>query len=145
MGPPCRAASLPSRRATGPLEREPAAPLAPWSGEERQGVVVGRETEGPYRSTGWWAPDERNASCNARRATRGADAGRRGSSRRTDEQETTSHGRHGLRRLPMARRLRDVMTSNPVCMDKQSSVQQAAQRMRDDGIGDILVTEGERV
>ncbi len=45
----------------------------------------------------------------------------------------------------MARRLRDVMTSNPVCMDKQSSVQQAAQRMRDDGIGDILVTEGERV
>jgi len=30
-------------------------------------------------------------------------------------------------------------------MDKQSSVQQAAQRMRDDGIGDILVTEGERV
>jgi signal-transduction protein with cAMP-binding, CBS, and nucleotidyltransferase domain len=41
----------------------------------------------------------------------------------------------------MATKLREVMTDHPVCLDVQTSVIEAAQRMRDDGIGDVIVTE----
>jgi CBS domain-containing protein len=40
----------------------------------------------------------------------------------------------------MGRKLSEVMTSDPVCLGADTSVVEAAQRMRDDGIGDVMVT-----
>jgi signal-transduction protein with cAMP-binding, CBS, and nucleotidyltransferase domain len=45
----------------------------------------------------------------------------------------------------MATKLREVMTDHPVCLDVQTSVIEAAQRMRDDGIGDVIVIEDGKV
>lgn len=41
----------------------------------------------------------------------------------------------------MATKLREVMTSDPVCLDASTTVADAARRMRDDGIGDVIVLE----
>jgi len=35
--------------------------------------------------------------------------------------------------------LRDIMTPEPIVLSHQATVQEAAQRMRDDGVGDVLV------
>jgi CBS domain-containing protein len=45
----------------------------------------------------------------------------------------------------MAQLVRDIMTTNPVTLPPQTSVRQAAQRMRDEGIGNVLVAEGDNL
>jgi CBS domain-containing protein len=45
----------------------------------------------------------------------------------------------------MAQLVRDVMTSNPVTLAADTPVRQAAQRMRDDDIGDVLVRDGDQI
>ena len=39
----------------------------------------------------------------------------------------------------------ELMTPNPVCVDAATTVADAARRMRDDDIGDVLVMDGGRV
>jgi CBS domain-containing protein len=41
----------------------------------------------------------------------------------------------------MPETLKEVMTLDPVCLDVGATVADAAQRMRDDNIGDVLVTD----
>lgn len=41
----------------------------------------------------------------------------------------------------MAQKIRDVMHTNPVSLDADQPVMEAARRMRDDNIGDVLVME----
>jgi CBS domain-containing protein len=41
--------------------------------------------------------------------------------------------------------VREVMTPNPVTLPSDASLHDAARRMRDDGIGDVLVVEGGEV
>ena len=43
----------------------------------------------------------------------------------------------------MPQTLRDVMTASPRVIDLTATVQQAAQAMRDDDIGDVLVCDGD--
>jgi CBS domain-containing protein len=45
----------------------------------------------------------------------------------------------------MADTVREVMTTNPVAVDRSSSVLEAAQKMRDRNIGDILVMDDGRL
>ncbi|TVT46419.1 CBS domain-containing protein [Amycolatopsis rhizosphaerae] len=45
----------------------------------------------------------------------------------------------------MAQTVREIMTTPAVSMPPDASVKEAAQRMRDEGIGDVLVTEGEQL
>ena len=45
----------------------------------------------------------------------------------------------------MAKTLKDLMSRDPVTIDATVSVFEAAQRMRDDDIGDVIVTDGDRV
>jgi CBS domain-containing protein len=45
----------------------------------------------------------------------------------------------------MAQRLRDIMTPDPVVLDAESPLADAAQRMRDEDIGDVLVRNGGRI
>ncbi|WP_338895368.1 CBS domain-containing protein [Streptomyces sp. TG1A-60] len=45
----------------------------------------------------------------------------------------------------MTQRVSDVMTSAPVTVEPQTSVTAVARMMRDEGIGAVLVTEGERL
>ena len=45
----------------------------------------------------------------------------------------------------MAKTLRDVMSTNPVTCPSDATVIEAARRMRDDDIGDVIVMEGDRV
>jgi CBS domain-containing protein len=42
----------------------------------------------------------------------------------------------------MTRHIRDMMTPDPITMSPQASILEAAQRMRDAGIGDVIVAEG---
>ena len=42
----------------------------------------------------------------------------------------------------MAGKVRDVMTADPVILQTTATAREAAQRMRDDDIGDVLVAEG---
>ncbi|WP_196279369.1 CBS domain-containing protein [Catellatospora vulcania] len=43
------------------------------------------------------------------------------------------------------RTIRDVMTGRPVCVEAGTTLTEAARLMRDHGIGDVLITEGERL
>ncbi|MBA9006362.1 CBS domain-containing protein [Thermomonospora cellulosilytica] len=43
----------------------------------------------------------------------------------------------------MARKIREIMTSSPVCVSPDVDLGQVARRMRDENIGDVLVTEGD--
>ena len=45
----------------------------------------------------------------------------------------------------MAQYVRDLMTANPVTLVPDTPVRQAAQAMRDQGIGDVLVVDGDQV
>jgi CBS domain-containing protein len=45
----------------------------------------------------------------------------------------------------MAQRIRDVMTANPTTLSEQASVAEAARRMRDEDIGNVLVVREEGV
>jgi CBS domain-containing protein len=45
----------------------------------------------------------------------------------------------------MAQQVREIMTSAPVSVEPGTSVVEVARRMRDEDIGAVLVTEGERV
>jgi CBS domain-containing protein len=45
----------------------------------------------------------------------------------------------------MGQAIRDIMTPDPVSLDKSASVREAARQMRDQSIGDILVTERGRL
>ena len=45
----------------------------------------------------------------------------------------------------MAQLVRDLMTPNPVALAADTPVRQAAQRMRDEDIGDVLVLDGEKL
>jgi CBS domain-containing protein len=45
---------------------------------------------------------------------------------------------------PMAQRVREVMTGSPVTLPKDASIVEAARLMRDNGIGDVIVTDGDR-
>ena len=45
----------------------------------------------------------------------------------------------------MAQRVGEVMTANPVILDAGSPIADAARRMRDQGIGDVLVGDGGRL
>ncbi|MBY8848735.1 CBS domain-containing protein [Saccharothrix sp. MB29] len=45
----------------------------------------------------------------------------------------------------MAQYVRDLMTANPVTLAPDTPVRQAAQAMRDQGIGDVLVVDGDQV
>lgn len=42
----------------------------------------------------------------------------------------------------MADKVREVMTKDPVCLESDTTVLEAAQRMRDQNIGDVLVMSG---
>lgn len=42
----------------------------------------------------------------------------------------------------MAQKVREVMTKDPVCLESDTTVLEAAQRMRDQNIGDVLVMSG---
>ncbi|GAA2520040.1 CBS domain-containing protein [Pilimelia columellifera] len=41
--------------------------------------------------------------------------------------------------------VRDVMTTDPICLTPEASLAEAAQRMRDSDIGDVLVVEGNQL
>jgi CBS domain-containing protein len=41
--------------------------------------------------------------------------------------------------------VREVMTANPIAMDVNSTVAAIARQMRDEAIGDVIVTEGDKV
>jgi CBS domain-containing protein len=45
----------------------------------------------------------------------------------------------------MTQHVRDVMTADPTTVEPQTSVQAVARMMRDENIGAVLVTEGERL
>jgi CBS domain-containing protein len=45
----------------------------------------------------------------------------------------------------MAQLVRDIMTSDPVTLPLDASARQAAQAMRDQDIGDVLVTDGDQL
>ncbi|WP_447002166.1 CBS domain-containing protein [Saccharothrix isguenensis] len=45
----------------------------------------------------------------------------------------------------MAQHVRDLMTTSPVTLAPDTPVREAAQAMRDQGIGDILVVDGDQV
>jgi len=45
----------------------------------------------------------------------------------------------------MPQAIRDVMTSNPVCLPHTATLREAAQTMRDRSIGDVIVVEGSRL
>jgi signal-transduction protein with cAMP-binding, CBS, and nucleotidyltransferase domain len=42
-------------------------------------------------------------------------------------------------------KVRDVMTATPLVLDARAPVQDAARHMRDHAVGDVLVTDGERL
>jgi CBS domain-containing protein len=44
----------------------------------------------------------------------------------------------------MAQRVREVMTGNPVTLPRDATVVEAARVMREQGIGDVIVTDGDR-
>lgn len=41
--------------------------------------------------------------------------------------------------------VREVMTEDPICLEKGASVREAAQKMRDGHIGNVIITDGGRV
>jgi CBS domain-containing protein len=41
-------------------------------------------------------------------------------------------------------RIREIMTGNPVALQKDATIVEAARRMRDHGIGDVIVLEGDQ-
>lgn len=43
----------------------------------------------------------------------------------------------------MAQTLKDLMTPNPLTVSRDTPVDQAARSMRDEGIGDVIVTDGD--
>lgn len=45
----------------------------------------------------------------------------------------------------MPQKLREVMTPGPVTLSKTATLKQAAEAMRDQAIGDILIVDGERI
>lgn len=45
----------------------------------------------------------------------------------------------------MAQKVREVMTSEPIALQSDASIQEAAQQMRDCGIGDVLVLDGKQI
>jgi len=45
----------------------------------------------------------------------------------------------------MAEAIRDVMTASPVCLALDASLQEAAQAMREQDIGDVFVVDGSRL
>lgn len=45
----------------------------------------------------------------------------------------------------MAQKVREVMTSEPIALQSDVSIQEAAQQMRDCGIGDVLVLDGNQI
>jgi CBS domain-containing protein len=53
-------------------------------------------------------------------------------------------GRDRARRFEMVQRIRDVMTADPTTLPEDATAADAARRMRDEDIGDVLVvTEGQ--
>ena len=45
----------------------------------------------------------------------------------------------------MAQEIREVMTPDPICLPADASVREAAASMRGQGVGDVLVVEGDRL
>lgn len=45
----------------------------------------------------------------------------------------------------MAQKVREVMTASPVCVSPQTDLVTVAKQMRDENIGNVLVTEGENL
>lgn len=45
----------------------------------------------------------------------------------------------------MTQKVREVMTSEPIALQSDVSIQEAAQQMRDCGIGDVLVLDGKQI
>jgi CBS domain-containing protein len=45
----------------------------------------------------------------------------------------------------MAQNIRDLMYANPITMSSTSTVAEAAQRMREDNIGDVIVVENDQL
>ncbi len=45
----------------------------------------------------------------------------------------------------MSQRIREIMTRPPVAVQPQTPVADVARRMREENIGDVLVTEGDRL
>lgn len=45
----------------------------------------------------------------------------------------------------MTQKVREVMTSEPIALQSDVSIQEAAQQMRDCGIGDVLVLDGQQI
>ncbi|RNG12436.1 CBS domain-containing protein, partial [Streptomyces botrytidirepellens] len=45
----------------------------------------------------------------------------------------------------MSQRIREIMTSPPVTVQPQTPVADVARRMREENIGDILITEGDQL
>lgn len=45
----------------------------------------------------------------------------------------------------MAQQIREVMTPDPICLPTDASVREAAASMRGQGVGDVLVVEGDRL
>jgi CBS domain-containing protein len=43
----------------------------------------------------------------------------------------------------MGRQVKEVMTNEPITLDRDASLVEAARVMRDRGIGDVIVVEGE--
>jgi CBS domain-containing protein len=43
----------------------------------------------------------------------------------------------------MGQQVKDVMTSGPITLDREASLVEAARVMRDQGIGDVIVVEGD--
>src|SRR5690606_26789792 len=87
------------------------------------------------------APRRRSAtSCRTRRSRTGA---HRLPGRGTNERPTTTSRREG--RSPMAQLVRELMTPQPVALPGDTPVRDAARRMRDDDIGNVLVSDGENV
>jgi CBS domain-containing protein len=41
--------------------------------------------------------------------------------------------------------VREVMTEDPVCLETKASVREAAQKMRDGNIGNVIITQGGKV
>ena len=43
----------------------------------------------------------------------------------------------------MGQQVKDVMTTRPITLDRDASLVEAARLMRDEGIGDVIVVEGD--
>src|SRR5688500_6365190 len=56
-----------------------------------------------------------------------------------------THGSTRNEEAPVAQTLKDLMTPNPLTVKAGTTIFEAAQQMRDQGIGDVIVTDGGKV